>query len=332
MKRKYFVGLAGALCVLALLAGCAAKSSSSSTASSITVQPDEVALNQQLEELAGGEYAPLKEFVDASLAKATPAQAGEMVQALILASERQLTSAAEYIYGDNRAEIQAAILAALPEAPTETENLSTLCASDKEALLDKMPEGEIKTQLSAWMEMGLCLHNAEGTYFFVLDYPEYLAEYGQTVDGATADFLTLAADEVKAPTLVEEYLSVDVETLGQRALAYETFLSQYPDFSLADKVRIYWNGALSKLVYPTLYDQLVDEAGQASADLMALYQELAGQTACPVLQSTAQSMLDFIAAQSDQSLADSDQVSQNASALAEEARQMADELYGPLPQ
>lgn len=250
MKRKYFVGLAGALCVLALLAGCAAKSSSSSTASSITVQPDEVALNQQLEELAGGEYAPLKEFVDASLAKATPAQAGEMVQALILASERQLTSAAEYIYGENSREIQAAILAALPEAPT----------------------------------------------------------------------------------LVEEYLSVDVETLGQRALAYETFLSQYPDFSLADKVRIYWNGALSKLVYPTLYDQLVDEAGQVSADLMALYQELAGQTACPVLQSTAQSMLDFIAAQPDQSLADSDQVSQNASALAEEARQMADELYGPLPQ
>ena len=225
-----------------------------------------------------------------------------------------------------------ASLAALPEAPTETENLSTLCASDKEALLDKMPEGEIKTQLSAWMEMGLCLHNAEGTYFFVVDYPEYLAEYGQTVDGATADFLTLAADEVKAPTLVEEYLSVDVETLGQRALAYETFLSQYPDFALADKVRIYWNGALSKLVYPTLYDQLVDESGQASADLMALYQELAGQTACPVLQSTAQSMLDFIVAQPDQSLADSDQVSQNASALAEEARQMADELYGPLPQ
>lgn len=332
MKRKHFVGLAGALCVLALFAGCAAKSSSSSSAASVNVQPDEVALSQQLEELADGEYAPLREFVDQSLAEATSAQAGEMVQALILASERQLTAASEYIYGENRREIQAAIQAALPETPTETESLSTICASDMAALLEKMPEGEIKTQLSAWMEMGLCLHNAEGTYFFVVDYPAYLAEYGQAVDGATADFLTLAADEVKTPTLVEEYLSVDVETLGQRALAYETFLSQYPDFALADKVRIYWNGTLSKLVYPTLYDQLVDENGQVSADLMALYQELAGQTACPVLQSTAQAMLDFVAAQPDQSLADSDRVSQNASALASQARQMADELYGPLPQ
>ena len=93
ISRRQFLAVVGAAAAAGALSACG--SSSSSTASSITVQPDEVALNQQLEELAGGEYAPLKEFVDASLAKATPAQAGEMVQALILASERQLTSAAE---------------------------------------------------------------------------------------------------------------------------------------------------------------------------------------------------------------------------------------------
>ncbi|MGI5857638.1 MAG: hypothetical protein ACOX64_14470, partial [Candidatus Merdivicinus sp.] len=248
----------------------------------------------------------------------------------IAKAESQLEESSEYIYGENSREIQDAIVAAIPEEMSQRSR-GVVCAEDKDTLMENLPDGEIKETLSKWLEAGLCLKNGEGTYFFVVDYPEYWEEYGDMVDAATAEFLKLAAAETREATLVSEILSVDANTLCERAVAYETFLAQYPDFPMADTVRTYFNGAIFKLAYPTIHDRLVDEQGKVITELMVVYERLADREDCPVLQSVGQNMLDFIAAQPGGVVAQgyqTDALSEHASAVTTQARQLADELYG----
>lgn len=336
MKKKFLMMLSMAA-ALALLAGCGAQPASEEQ---VTNEPAEesASVEQQLGALSGGEYTPLRAFVDENIAGASPELAGEMVQSLILSSitesETLLEESSEYIYGENSREIQSAIVAAIPEEMAQRSR-GVVCAGDKEILMENLPDGEVKDTLSKFLEAGLCLRNGEGTYFFTVDYPEYSEEYGDKVDPATAEFLKLAAAETREATLVSEILSVDANELGERAIAYELFLAQYPEFPMADTVRIYFNGTIYKLAYPTVYDRLVDDQGKVITDLMVVYERLAGREDCPVLQGVGQSMLDFIAAQPDGVVADGydmDALSENASAVTGQAGQMADELYGAISQ
>ena len=339
--KKNILMLLSIFSALALLVGCGAQSTAN------IQPPDEQAgeateetasVEQQLSTLSGGEYTPLRAFVDENISSVSPELAGEMVQSLILssiaASEKLLEASSEYIYGENSREIQSAIVAAIPEEMAQRCQ-GVVCADDKNILMENLPDGEIKDTLSKFLEAGQCLRNGEGTYFFVVDYPEYWEKYGDKVDAATADFLKLAAAETREATLVSEILSVDANELCERAIAYETFLAQYPEFPMADTVRIYFNGTIYKLAYPTVYDRLVDDQGKVITDLMVVYERLAGREDCPVLQGVGQNMLDFIAAQPDGVVADGydmDALSENASAVTGQAWQMADELYGAISQ
>lgn len=202
-------------------------------------------------------------------------------------------------------------------------------------MVENLPEGAVRDALLPWLEAGLGLRNAEGTYFFVVDYPSYCAQYRDCVDEATAAFLDLTAGETKEATLVEEYLSVEIDTLAERAIAYERFLSQYPDFPLKDTVRIYFNGTISKLSFPSYFDNLVDAQGHIVTDLLVVYERLSQREDCPVLQALGQSMLAFVAAQPDGVVGDGYDMTllnENASAAYGQAGETADTLYGALPQ
>lgn len=166
-------------------------------------------------------------------------------------------------------------------------------------------------------------------------YPEYSAQYGDRVDEATAAYLELTAGETQEATLVSEYLSVEIDTLAERAAAYENFLARYPDFPVKDTVRIYFNGTVSKLSFPSQFDNLVDAQGLVVTDLMVVYERLSQREDCPVLQELGQSMLEFVAAQPDGVVSDGYDMtllSENASAVYARAQQTADELYGTLSQ
>lgn len=329
MKKK-LLALLSVVSALILLAGCGAEAAAPGAE---TEDPAASAgVEEQLESLAGGEYGPLKTFVDENLEGASPELAGEMAQALIQASERELEAANAYIYSEDSREIQSAIVEAIPQE-MEMSARSVLCAEDKNAMMENLPEGAVRDTLTPWLESGLGLRNAEGTYFFVVDYPEYSAWYGALADDATAAYLELAAGETLEATLVEEYLSVGIDTLAERAIAYETFLAQYPDFPMKDTVRIYFNGTVFKLSFPSYFDNLVDAQGHVVTDLMVAYERLSQREDCPVLQGVAQGMLEFIAAQPDGVVSDGydmDALSENASAVYRLAQQTADELYGAL--
>lgn len=326
--KKHIFAIAGVLLTLSLiLVGCAAEAADTTNGSQNTKD-----LSQQLLQLSSGEYEPLKIFVDENIDDASSELAGAMVRALIDAAEKELAPANAYIYGEESRNIQNAITTAMT-SDVIADGSSTFCGESKATLLDAMQDGEIKDHIAAWFASGLGLKNGEGTYFFVVDYPEYLEMYEEYVDSATAAFLNIAAAETQKATLVSEVLSVDANELGNRAIAYETFLTEYDDFPMKDHVRTYFNAVISKLAYPTVFDRLVDEQGRATTELMVVYERLAERQDCPVLQQVAKNMLDFIAAQPDGVIAhgyDTDILSSNASEVVKSAQEKADSLYGAL--
>lgn len=326
--KKHIFAIAGVLLTLSLiLVGCAAEAADTTNGLQDTKN-----LSQQLLQLSSGEYEPLKIFVDENIDDASSELAGAMVRALIDAAEKELAPANAYIYGEESRNIQNAITTAMT-SDVIADGSSTFCGESKATLLDAMQDGEIKDHIAAWFASGFGLKNGEGTYFFVVDYPEYLEMYEEYVDSATASFLNIAAAETEKATLVSEVLSVDANELGNRAIAYETFLTEYDDFPMKDHVRTYFNAVVSKLAYPTVFDRLVDEQGRATTELMVVYERLAERQDCPVLQQVAKNMLDFIAGQPDGVIAhgyDTDILSSNASEVVKSAQEKADTLYGAL--
>lgn len=327
MKKMIFSFACVLFAVSFVLVGCSAQAAS--TVNGSNQHSQDVA--KELDQLSAGEYIPLREFADQHIPSASPEIAGSMVRALIAASEKELSSSNSYIYGENARNIQKEIVAAISSDLVAAD--SVICGQNKLDLLEAMSEGEVKKNLSSWLASGLGLYNAEGTYFFVVDYVEYLQAYEKYVDDATAAFLNLAAVETKKPMLVSEILSADANELGDRAIAYETFLVEYPDFSMKDTVRTYFNAAVSKLASPTMQDQLVDAYGRVTTNCMVVYERLAERQDCPVLQQVAKSMLDFIAAQPDGIIVhgyDTDMLGANASEVVKAAQDQADSLYETL--
>lgn len=326
--KKHIFAIAGVFLTLSLiLVGCAAEAADTTNGAQDTKN-----LSQQLLQLSSGEYEPLKIFVDENIDDASSELAGAMVRALIDAAKKELAPANAYIYGEESRNIQNAITTAMT-SDVIADGSSTFCGKNKATLLDAMQDGEIKDHIAAWFASGLGLNNGEGTYFFVVDYPGYLEMYEEYVDSATASFLNIAAAETEKATLVSEVLSVDANELGNRAIAYETFLTEHDDFPMKDHVRKYFNAVISKLAYPTVFDRLVDEQGRVTTELMVVYERLAERQDCPVLQQVAKNMLDFIAAQPDGVIAhgyDTDILSSNASEVVKSAQEKADSLYGPL--
>lgn len=331
MKKKR-LALLSVFSALLLLTGCGAEAAGPAEESEDPTVS--AGLEEQLNALSAGDYGPLRAFADENLDEASPELAGKMIGSLIQASERELEAANAYIYSEDGREIQNVITDAIPQE-MEMSARSVLCGEDKTAMMENLAEGGVRDTLMPWLETGLGLRNAEGTYFFVVDYPEYSAQYGDRVDEATAAYLELTAGETQEATLVSEYLSVEIDTLAERAAAYENFLARYPDFPVKDTVRIYFNGTVSKLSFPSQFDNLVDAQGHVVTDLMVVYERLSQREDYPVLQELGQSMLEFVAAQPDGVVSDGYDMtllSENASAVYARAQQTADELYGTLSQ
>ena len=336
MKRSTILTPALLLALL-LLSGCgtaeskepAALPSPSPSPSGSAAQP----LEDRLAALAGGDYAALRAFVDENLPNADAGTAGKMVQALVVSSENSLTPANDYIYSDQGGDpaVQEAIFTAVDSLNGAITPYRPVCAGDKQTLLDALPAGGVKDSLTAWFARGLCLECGEGSYYFAVDYPEYLDSYASAADPATAEFLHITSAESLEPLTVEEYLAVSPATLGERAAAYESFLAGSPDFPLGDTVRVLLNVAVAKLSFPSPFDSLTDEQGKVVPDMLAVYEKLAAEDGCPVIQSVSRDMLGYIAEQPDGVVCqnyDVTALNENSAAITAQAQKQIAQLYG----
>lgn len=288
---------------------------------------DSIMIKQEFICMIDQDYETLHSFVKQNIAQTSPELAGQMVQNLILSSEKMLTPSADYIYSKNYKEIRSTILLAIPK---DIENPAVICGSDKEKFIKNLPNGEIKNKLSKWLHSGLCLRNLEGTYFFAIDYPEYLEKYSLYTDEATTQYLNLCAKETIQPTVISEILTIDIQELNERAITYEKFLKDYPNFPMNEIIYANFNTTISKLINPTIYDNLIDTNGHVSKDLLVIYQNLSKQDNYPILQYIGQEMLQFINNQPNNIVYQdytSDKLSSNASIIYKKVHQLLNELY-----
>ena len=93
---------------------------------------DSMMIKQEFICMMDQDYETLHSFVKQNIAQASPELAGQMVQNLILSSEKMLTPSADYIYGKNYKEIRSTILVAIPK---DIENPAVICGSDKEKFI-----------------------------------------------------------------------------------------------------------------------------------------------------------------------------------------------------
>ncbi len=331
--------LCSLLLAAALLTGCAAgaasaaqpaaQSAPSPAPSAAESAADTAALSAQLDELAAGDYAPLHSFVERNISAVPSALADRMALALFGASRQALTGANDYIYSEKGAAAQQAIRAAYPDGRAP----SVISGADKTALLEKLDDGAVRSALRAWTEQGLALTSSEGSYYFVVDYPEYEALCSGYAGAEIREFLAIAAAETRQPLTNEEYLAVTPEELGRRAISYETFLAAHGDASCTSYVRILLNVAVYKLAHPAYSDGVLDNDGRVNTTMMSVYARLAGRDDCPVLQSICQGTLDAIRSQNG-SIADGYDMSafnEGADARTAGAQAQLDALYGALP-
>ena len=135
------------LTLLLLLSGCGRagedRDPGSGTENSLSAEE----LRQQLGELSGGAYGSLADFVEAHIRRTDRQLAGEMTAALLAAAEAQLPDATAYICGEKSRELQQMIAAALRE---EGPGGSVICAGEKAALMENLPENEEGRKVSAW--------------------------------------------------------------------------------------------------------------------------------------------------------------------------------------
>lgn len=319
---------------LALMVGCSSQSTTSNEKPEIeTTEESTLSLSDEFDARKEDSYASLKVFVDQNIAEAGEELASRMVYTLLIRANEMIPSANEqYMYSQYTRDIKAAIEEAMPE-DLEPSQQSTFLHEKKQELMKNLPEGEAKNILLFYLSGGFGLYSPEGTYNFVLDYPEFLAQYGDYVDDATKAYLSLSAEEVASPTFSGDILIVDADTLGERAISYELYLASYEDSLYRKEVRTSLNNTIAKLSYPSTIDGLLDNNGRASADLLVVYERLSNREDCPSLQVVGEMALQYIAQQPDGILVDgydSSSLSSYATEIISAATKIADTSYGTI--
>ena len=342
--KEIFMRFARFFCAafaLALFTGCAAQTAeipSAATAASPAVSSSQqtvrtdAELESQLDTLVGGDYTALRAFADANIQAAPEALADRMVYALMDASRAMLNESNDFIYGTNSAEIQKILFDAY--GGSDGKMPRHICAEDKQVLQEKTKSSAELSALQKWFNSGLCLLNAEGSYYFALDLPEYEAAYAAYTSDGLADYLHIGSTETTDPLTNEEILAVSPEELSRRAVSYERFLAQHSTAPYAGDVRILLNVAVYKLVIPSYTDNLLDESGRVRTTMLTEYSRLAAREDCPAVQLAAQGTLESIAASPNGIVAEnglpSDDFTENAMQRSEQVQHKLDELYGAL--
>lgn len=300
----------------------------------MTKPADEVdleALKSELEILKNGDYDSLRQFVDGRVHEVDEETASDMVLMLIAKSKDLLEASNAFIYGDNYQVINILINATYENNDTEFEKPYAFFGEDKLTLIELMEATPEKSELTMYLNQGLGLYNAEGSYYFGVDYPFYFDTYGAYVSADINEYLHILGRESRERLTVEEYLAVSVEELSKRVISYEGYLKNAKREETKEDVRTLLMVSIWKLVNPTPFDGLADENFVVNKDLMQVYQELVIKDEYPVVQEAVKGIMAFIATREDGVLGnynDMDDLYDKSYELHEQAGTRIKELYG----
>ncbi len=141
--------------------------------------------------------------------------------------------------------------------------------------IDNIADATIKEETSELMDLGYGFEMLEGDYYLTIDYDKFYKTFGDFISDELKVYYDLMKRESTEPSFVEEYLSVSVEEIADRAMTLETFIKEHPDFlfreTSMDWLTWYINGLLRVDVFSGSVDY---ETGFVSDKLKTVYKKV----------------------------------------------------------
>ena len=281
-------------------------------------------------DLKNSDYKIHRNFVELHIQEVDSEFASDMVLDLIAKSKESLGPANDFIYGDNYMEIDKLIYDTYESNQGSFERAYAFFGKDKHTLIELMEKSELRDGIDQYLNQGLGLYNAEGSYYFGLDYSDYFERYGLMVSEDMHTYLSIMDKEAKEHLTIEEYLGVSFEELGKRAVSYETYLKNTEIEETKEDIRMLLMVSLWKLASPTPFDGMADDNFVIEEDMMKVYQELVMNDDTPVIQETVKGLLAFADSRENGVLGsyeNSEELMNRSAELHKKADQRIKELY-----
>ena len=313
MKRKLIIGIT----VFSLLmTGCQAKAidnnapSESQETSPLATQENDVIASEK-DEAEAVDYNAEKEALFALISEGRFAEyievlpnylndfSQEDIDALFIEHfkylESNLMAEINLYYSESLMGIHEEIAGALAD-----QSKYVVYGETKMTLVDKMKTEAFKDVIKNTLEKGYALYNGEGSYYPQIDYVELANLYEGKVSEAYSAYLNIMGKELKQPLTVEEYLSVDLETLKSRMYTYEAFLQTYGKSvkqeqpQMVENVRILFSVAIWNTVNPNVFNGLIGNDFYPTQSLVDFYQEIISEAQYPITTEAASRILKII--------------------------------------
>lgn len=271
----------------------------------------------------------VKSFVDENIHKANEALADKMLFYVIDLMYNSMEAEVEYFYGENSHDVQTQIVTAYEVGKDKYERSYVFVGKDRYTLLKDMRDESVIKHMKLLFDRGYGINSGEGTFYPIIDYKNMKNNYINSVSEATAEYLDIMACETDDPTIIEEFLSVEIEELRYRAWRYEEFLDKNSDLSIVEDIRMKFLVCIWKLVSPNPFDGMLNEDYTVTKELDLVYKSILDDNNHPVTYDAVKGIIKFIEEKDGVlgSYSGMDEAYEIASDLHYKAMQQVEEIY-----
>ncbi|SKC91540.1 hypothetical protein [Maledivibacter halophilus] len=257
---------------------------------------EKINVGEEFEKLVSneGEIEEIKDFVDSNIKNADKEIADKMVHYLIDKQNENLIEESKYFYNEDSRKIYDEVMKVYENMKEEFGENYVFAGENKYLLVDNMENEEISSHIKEIFDKGYGLITAEATFYPIIDYKIMKQNYGASVGDMTAEYFNIMANEIDEPTLVEEYLAVEVSKLKDRTFKYEEFLKKYPDSVFIDEIKMRYMECIWKLVNPNIFDGTLDQKFQVIDELKEVYKNILSDDSHPVTVEAVKGITEFI--------------------------------------
>ncbi|CAM3630152.1 hypothetical protein COLU111180_00100 [Cohnella lubricantis] len=164
--------------------------------------------------------------------------------------------------------------------------------------IPKLQNERIRQAAQEAFDGGYKLETSEGMIFTVVDYGK-LKRFNDALSPAMRDYIALLALESDQKPASDAALVISWEETGNRALAAEKFIRDYPDSKEKDDAGRYYLRYMSYLLTGLSNTPIWDDSLQLKADVKTEYEKLAAEQPDTLTGSMVQSFLDIMAETND---------------------------------
>lgn len=132
-------------------------------------------------------------------------------------------------------------------------------------------EQDLKEYLIKYIGMGYKLDSSEGTYYFVVDYQEFIDNFKEFITKEYKDYLNIKAKGTNEPFLRDAALVISREKLAERIVEIENFRRTYPYSNFLDEINDLYEHYVLTFIYGSDNTPNYDAANKFSDGSIAVF-------------------------------------------------------------